>query len=80
MRQKSRDVIQKLLGSGDSELYKDSDLNAEAFHLLGNVQLHLPLQFPEFTDFSAFEEHVGNVSISQAMHVTKALDDCSRHL
>ena len=67
VRVRTRDVIIKLLSDGDSIVFRDSDLNQKAFHGLDAVTMHLPMQTTEFTDYSAAQEHVGNVSVRPAL-------------
>jgi hypothetical protein len=51
-----------MLGDASSQLFADDELNQAAFYPLTEVQMHLPMSIAEFTDFSCYEEHVGNVS------------------
>lgn len=67
-RVRTRETIIQLLEDAGSALFTDPAMNRAAFYQLSDVQLHLPMHIPEFTDFSCFEEHVGNVSISRLIH------------
>ncbi|KAJ9661601.1 hypothetical protein H2201_006457 [Coniosporium apollinis] len=60
VRWKTREAIIAALSSKDSPLFTNRDVNEGAFHRLQDVEMHLPMQISEFTDFSCFEEHVRN--------------------
>lgn len=57
-----RQRIIELLSLHDGPLFQDETLKRMAFHELTKVQMHRPMDIPEFTDFSNFEEHCRNVS------------------
>jgi fumarylacetoacetase len=56
-----REKIIEVLSNGDSIIFKDSSVHEEVFFARQNVELHLPIDVSEFSDFSCYEEHVGNV-------------------
>ncbi|KAL4861434.1 hypothetical protein BDV12DRAFT_191079 [Aspergillus spectabilis] len=60
IRRAVRRRIIELLSDGESWVYSDPALNKAAFYSRKVVILHLPMSIPAFTDFSCFEEHVGN--------------------
>ncbi|KAJ9640502.1 hypothetical protein H2199_006041 [Coniosporium tulheliwenetii] len=60
VRWKTREAIIAALSSKDSPLFTNRNVNEGAFHRLQDVEMHLPMQISEFTDFSCFEEHVRN--------------------
>ncbi|EMC95503.1 hypothetical protein BAUCODRAFT_543794 [Baudoinia panamericana UAMH 10762] len=66
-----RQVVIDLLSNGASPLFANSQINAAAFHDSDKVHLHLPMDIPEFTDFSCFEEHVGNACKMSGMPMLK---------
>ena len=55
-----REHIQKLFLEG-SDLSKDTDLQANAFFDLKDVQMMLPVHIPNYTDFYSSIEHATNV-------------------
>lgn len=55
-----REHIQKLFLEG-SDLSKDTDLQANAFFDLNDVQMMLPVHIPNYTDFYSSIEHATNV-------------------
>ena len=55
-----RERIQELLLEG-SELSKDEATQKEAFHLIHNVSMQLPVHVPNYTDFYSSIEHATNV-------------------
>lgn len=55
-----REHIQKLFLEG-SDLSKDTDLQANAFFDLNDVQMMLPVHVPNYTDFYSSIEHATNV-------------------
>ncbi|KAJ5819415.1 hypothetical protein N7474_005006 [Penicillium riverlandense] len=60
VRRKVREAIIQILQDPESKLFGSENLNSRAFHRLEDVNMHLPMHIPAFTDFSCFEEHVGN--------------------
>ncbi|MEM6986858.1 MAG: fumarylacetoacetase [Pseudomonadota bacterium] len=60
--QHTRDSLQKLLAAdGDRVLAEDSALRAKVFFSLDAVDLHLPFDVTEYTDFYAGRHHATNV-------------------
>ncbi|KAF4414654.1 fumarylacetoacetase [Fusarium acutatum] len=60
-RSRTRARIAELLADGSSDLWKNEDLVNAAFHLQADVQMHLPIDVTEYTDFSCFEAHGDNI-------------------
>ena len=58
-----RNKIIDILQEGNSTLFSDPVFNNEAFYEQCKVQMHLPMQVGDFTDFSCSRTHVDNVSL-----------------
>lgn len=69
-RAEVRETIIKNLSSDSSPVFTDANLNKNAFYHAKDVKMHVPMDIPEFTDFSCFEEHVTNVSCHMPVQIT----------
>jgi fumarylacetoacetase len=58
-----RKTIIALLSDGDSVLFQEKKLNAEAFFQMQDAQMHLPMHVGDFSDFMCARTHVDNVSL-----------------
>ena len=56
-------LVELLQEGGDSRLRDNATLQAQAFHPVGQVFLHLPATVTEYTDFYSSREHATNVGI-----------------
>lgn len=56
-----RDRISDLLEVGNSELKANASLCAQAFYNMGEVEMLMPVQVPNYTDFYSSEQHAFNV-------------------
>ncbi|KAK4336957.1 hypothetical protein RND71_043529 [Anisodus tanguticus] len=56
-----RTILQKLLSKDNSVLRDNSKLRSECFHLQNSVQMHVPVQIGDYTDFYSSKEHATNV-------------------
>ncbi len=61
---RTREAIINILSEAESIVFTNKKINEAVFHHVDQIDMHLPMQTTEFTDFSAAEEHVGNVSYS----------------
>lgn len=61
VRQRLTDLLAK--EGADSRLHGNAELQGQAFHAAGSVQLHLPATVTEYTDFYSSREHATNVGI-----------------
>lgn len=56
-----RVTLQNLLSKDNSILRDDELLRKECFHLQTEVQMHLPIQIGDYTDFYSSKEHARNI-------------------
>lgn len=59
----TRKIIQNLLSSDEPALRDHYELRKKCLYLQNEVQLHLPVQIGDYTDFYASKEHATNVGI-----------------
>lgn len=50
-------AIQELFGASTASLRDNAELRARAIHSLDSIQVHLPLEIPDFVDYSVFPAH-----------------------
>lgn len=58
---KVRKVLQHVLDETVSDLRDDKELRNKAFHAQEDVEMHLPVDIGDYTDFYASKEHATNV-------------------
>ncbi|MFY0594240.1 fumarylacetoacetase [Roseivirga sp.] len=56
-----RDRVSELLSEGNTELKSYDALCESAFHNMADVEMHLPVHVPNYTDFYSSEQHAFNV-------------------
>jgi fumarylacetoacetase len=56
-----RHIVQKLLTGADPSLRDDTLLREQAFHKQSDVEMLLPVDIPDYTDFYSSREHATNV-------------------
>ncbi len=56
-----RNRLSDLLAVGNEELKSNESVCAEAFHEMSEVQMLMPVQVPNYTDFYSSEQHAFNV-------------------
>ncbi|RCI06480.1 hypothetical protein CU098_010075 [Rhizopus stolonifer] len=59
----TRSAIQEILSKDNSKLRDDAELRKKALIPLSHVQMHLPAQIGDYTDFYCSREHATNVGI-----------------
>jgi len=57
----TRNRIQNLLDAGNPELRDNENLRKECFHLMTDVEMVLPVNIGDYTDFYSSREHASNV-------------------
>ena len=57
----ARDRVTHLLGHTTPTLRDDAELRQHAFHAIGDIELLLPAEIGDYTDFYASKEHATNV-------------------